>query len=209
MTSAEPGRDWQALADRLLPLTPEPSVAPDNLDALTAWWGGPRELRPAAVLVGLVERADGLHVLLTRRHHGLSQHAGQISFPGGRVEPGDADTVQAALRETEEEIGVGCLQVRPLGRLEPLATVSEFLVQPVVAVVEPGYRLCLDPREVSVAFELPLARAACAELWRPYPVQRPGLDITLRCLDYQGHEIWGATAMILDRLLERMRGWPL
>lgn len=163
---------WFDLAHRLLPLAGDPPLAPDNLDALERWWGGPRPLRPAAVLVGLVPRPDGLHVLLTRRQEGMTHHGGQVSFPGGRIDAGDSDAVAAAVRETQEEIGVSASQVRPLGRVEPLATVSEYLVQPVVARVDPGYRLRLCAGEVSCAFELPLALAARRELWRPYPLPR-------------------------------------
>lgn len=200
---------WSGLAQRLLPLAGDPALPPDNLAALERWWGGPRPLRRAAVLVGLVPRADGLHVLLTRRHEGLTHHGGQVSFPGGRIDAGDADAVAAAVRETQEEIGVSASQVLPLGRVEPLATVSEYLVQPVVARVDPGYRLRLCAGEVSCAFELPLALAARRELWRPYPLPRPGLDVELRALEFEGHTIWGATAMILERLLARLRGLPL
>jgi 8-oxo-dGTP pyrophosphatase MutT (NUDIX family) len=200
---------WPELTQRLLPLAGDPALPADNLAALERWWGGPRPLRPAAVLVGLVPRPDGLQVLLTRRQEGMTHHGGQVSFPGGRIDTGDADAIAAAVRETQEEIGVTAGQVRPLGRVEPLATVSEYLVQPVVARVDPGYRLRLCAGEVSCAFELPLALAARRELWRPYPVPRPGLDIELRALEFEGHTIWGATAMILERLLARLRGMPL
>lgn len=200
---------WSDLAQRLLPLAGDPALPPDNIEALERWWGGPRPLRPAAVLVGLVPRPDGLRVLLTRRQEGLTHHGGQVSFPGGRIDAGDADAVAAAVRETQEEIGVGAGQVRPLGRVEPLATVSQYLVQPVVALVDPAYRLRLCAGEVSCAFELPLALAARRELWQPYPLPRPGLEVELRALEFEGHTIWGATAMILERLLARLRGMPL
>lgn len=201
--------DWPELAARLLPLARDPELAPANLAMLTAWWGESRPLRPAAVLVGLVPRPDGVHLLLTRRHDDLARHAGQISFPGGRIDLGDADAVQAALRETEEEVGVGASLIRPLGRIEPLATISEYLVQPIVAWIDPAYQLRLQATEVTAAFELPLRRAAQAELWQPYPLPRPGLGIEMKALDFQGHTIWGATAMIIDRLLQRLGGLPL
>jgi 8-oxo-dGTP pyrophosphatase MutT (NUDIX family) len=201
--------DWPELSARLLPLARDPELAPANLAMLTAWWGGSRPLRPAAVLVGLVPRPDGVHLLLTRRHDDLARHAGQISFPGGRIDRGDADAVQAALRETEEEVGVGAGLIRPLGRIEPLATVSEYLVQPIVAWIDPAYQLRLQATEVTAAFELPLRRAAQAELWQPHPLPRPGLGIEMKALDFQGHTIWGVTAMIIDRLLQRLGGLPL
>lgn len=204
-----PDRDWRALAQRLLPLASDPNLAPTNIEALHAYWGGVRPLRPAAVLVGLIARRQGMHVLLTRRHDQLAQHAGQISFPGGRIDACDADAVQAALREAHEEIGVGDDRIEPLGRIEPLATVSQYLVQPIVARVDPDYELRLQTGEVSAAFELPLARAARPELWQPYAVNRPGLNIAMKALDFQGHTIWGATAMIIERLLTRFEGIEL
>lgn len=206
---AETGRDWSALSERLLPLAGDPSLPPANLDALEHYWGGARLLRPAAVLVGLVERREGIHVLLTRRHDALSQHAGQISFPGGRIDPGDVDAVHAALRETHEEVGVAADLIVPLGRVEPLATVSEYIVQPIVARIDPDYEIRLQAGEVSAAFELPLSRAAQSNLWTPYPVSRPGLAITMKALDFQGHTIWGATAMIIEQLLARLEGIDL
>lgn len=209
MTTAESDGYWAELGARLLPLDGDPPLAPVNISALEGYWGGPRVLRPAAVLVGLVQRREGIHVVLTRRHDALTQHAGQISFPGGRIDPGDADAVQAALRETHEEIGVPRALITPFGRLEPLATVSEYVVQPIVARIDPDYEIRLQASEVSAAFELPLARAAREDLWLPYPVTRKGLAVTMRALDFQGHTIWGATAMIIERLLVRLKGLPL
>lgn len=199
---------WAELPARLLPLDREPALPPANLEVLRRYWRDDRPLRPAAVLVGLVQRPQGVHVLLTRRQDGLTHHAGQISFPGGRVDEGDADAVRTALRETEEEVGIGSEAIRPLGRIEPLATVSRFAVQPIVARLQPDYRLRLHEGEVSVAFELPLALAMRADAWRPYR-RIPDLGIDMTALDYQGHTIWGATAMILQRLLQRLRGLPL
>lgn len=202
------GDYWPTLAERLMPLDEEPVLPPANLDALRGYWRGDRPLRPAAVLVGLVPRAEGVNVLLTRRQDGLSHHAGQISFPGGRVEAEDGDAIRAALRETEEEVGVGAASIQALGRIEPLATISQFTVQPIIARLDPAYRLRLHEGEVSAAFELPMALAAREGAWRPYR-PRPGLDIEMKALEFQGHTIWGVTAMILQRLIERLRGLPL
>jgi len=209
VTLAEPGDYWSGISARLLPLDSNPSLEPVNLSSLESHWGGSRVLRPAAVLVGLVARREGIHVILTRRHDALTHHAGQISFPGGRIDPDDASAVHAALRETHEEIGVPNRLIEPLGRIEPLATVSEYIVQPIVARIDPDYEVRMQPGEVSAAFELPLARAARAELWKPYPMTRKGLAITMKALDFQGHTIWGATAMIIERLLVRLEGLPL
>ncbi|HSR64917.1 MAG TPA: CoA pyrophosphatase [Xanthomonadaceae bacterium] len=161
----------------------------------------------AAVLVGLVPRVAGTQVLLTRRTEDLRHHAGQVSFPGGRVEPGDRDAVAAALRETEEEVGIATSLLSPLGFLDPLATVSGFRVLPVVALVDAAYRPRPDPREVAEVFEVPLARlldpASLAERhvdWRG----RPRVVLEFVNPDNPQRRIWGATASILHNLRQRM-----
>lgn len=112
---------------------------------------------PAAVLVGLVHRDEGLTVLLTRRARHLQAHAGQISFPGGRIERSDAGPVQAALREADEEIGLSMERVEVLGSLPRYVTVTDYDVTPVVGIVEPPFELKLDAEEVEDAFEVPLS----------------------------------------------------
>ena len=112
--------------------------------------------RPAAVLVPIVLRAE-LTVLLTQRSHDVPSHPGQISFPGGKVEPGDATPVDCALREAHEEIGLEAARVEPLGYLDSYRTGTGFQINPVVAFVTPGFEPVLDPREVLEVFEVPLA----------------------------------------------------
>ena len=112
---------------------------------------------PAAVLVPLVDHPGGLTVLLTQRAEALRRHGGQISFPGGRIEAGDAGPLAAALRETHEEIGLEPARVHPLGYLPDHVIASGFRVTPVVALVDPGFSLSLDSREVRDTFEVPLA----------------------------------------------------
>jgi 8-oxo-dGTP pyrophosphatase MutT (NUDIX family) len=113
-------------------------------------------LIPAAVLVPLVRRANGLQLLLTQRSETLPDHPGQISFPGGRVEPGDPTHAAAALRETSEEIGLAPTKVRVLGQLATYETVSGYEVRPVVGWIEPPFDLAPDPVEVADVFEVPL-----------------------------------------------------
>jgi 8-oxo-dGTP pyrophosphatase MutT (NUDIX family) len=109
----------------------------------------------AAVLVPLVQRAKGLQVLLTRRTEQLRDHAGQISFPGGRADPGDHGAVGTALREAHEEVGLGPDHIRVIGQLAPYTTVTQFVVTPVVALVQPPFELKLQSTEVAEAFEVP------------------------------------------------------
>ncbi len=113
--------------------------------------------RPAAVLVPVVARREAATVLLTQRAAHLRDHSGQIAFPGGKIDADDASPLAAALREAEEEIGLDRGFVRPLGYLEPYVTTSGFRIVPVVSLVDPGYALTINPREVDGAFEVPLS----------------------------------------------------
>ncbi len=160
-------------------------------------------LTPAAVLVGLVPRGDW-QVLLTVRTAELRQHGGQVSFPGGRIEAGDADPVAAALREAHEEIGLAPERVEPLGFLDPFDTISSYHVLPVVARVDPDYTLKLDPREVADVFEVPLDYLMDASRVRVLGREFAGRMRHYHEYDYARHRIWGATAAMLVNLRERM-----
>lgn len=152
---------------------------------------------PAAVLIPLVERAEGLSVLLTVRAADLKHHAGQVSFPGGRLEAGDPDPESGALRETEEEIGLRREHVEIVGRLPDHIIISGYQVTPVVALVRPGFILTLDPTEVAAAFEAPLGHLFDAR--NHVRVMRRIGDVEIETYDlpWQGHRIWGATAGML------------
>jgi len=160
--------------------------------------------RPAAVLVPLVNRAEGVHVLLTERAADLPDHAGQISFPGGRVAPADASIASAALREADEEIGLPPSQVSVLGHLPEYETVTGYRVTPVVGWIEPPLTLNPSPREVAAVFEVPLAflldQANHYRHYRMMGTQRRDYW----AIPYGERYIWGATAamlLILDRTL--------
>ncbi len=165
-----------------------------------------REPASAAVLVPLVQRPGGLQVLLTQRTAHLRDHAGQISFPGGRTEPEDADAVATALREAQEEIGLHPHQVEVLGQLPIYRTVTAFMVHPVVALVQPDFRLVLDEFEVAEAFEVPLAflmdpARHQRHVFRWQEGERQFLSMPWTGSDLAGvsreYFIWGATAAML------------
>lgn len=160
----------------------------------------------AAVLVGLVPRPHGTQVLLTRRNDGLRHHAGQVSFPGGRVEPTDISVVAAAMRESREEIALQPSQVSPLGFLDAFTTISGFRVVPVVARIDPAFKATPDPAEVADVFEVPLQYLmGHANLRRTEAEYRGRLRVVLE-YDWPGQRIWGATAAILFNLRERLAG---
>ena len=164
----------------------------------------------ASVLVPLVMRADGLHVLLTRRTAHLRDHAGQISFPGGRAELDDVDAVATALRETEEEVGLDRSHIEIIGALPVYHTVTSYAVTPVVALVEPGFTLTLDAFEVDQAFEVPLQFLMTPAHHRRHSILLGGQQRQFLSMPWpqtqqpQGAEapffIWGATAAMLRNL---------
>lgn len=160
---------------------------------------------PAAVLVGLVPRPDGPTVLLTQRTAHLKDHAGQISLPGGRLEPGESP-VAAALREAEEEIGLSADRVEVLGELRPYLTGTGFRIHPVVGWVDPPERFRPDPFEVEELFELPLEFALDPANHRQDSYERNGRRRQFYVLPYAGRYIWGATAGILVNLARVLRG---
>jgi 8-oxo-dGTP pyrophosphatase MutT (NUDIX family) len=153
-----------------------------------------------------VVRADGISVLLTRRTAHLDHHAGQISFPGGRVEDSDTDAVAAALRETQEEIGLDPSRIEVLGRLESYVTITNFTVVPVVGLVHPPFDLKPDPFEVDEVFEVPFAFVLDpANHQRHFREGPDGSKRYFYALPYGPHYIWGATAAMLVNLAEALR----
>jgi 8-oxo-dGTP pyrophosphatase MutT (NUDIX family) len=168
-----------------------------------------REPTDASVLIPVVAHPDGARVLLTRRTDHLRDHAGQISFPGGRAEPEDPSVVHTALRETEEEVGLAREHVQVLGQLNTYTTVTSYRVTPVVALVQPGFTLALDTFEVEEAFEVPLEFLMTPAHHRRHAldwagVQRQFLSMPWQGIDATGRSreyfIWGATAAMLRNL---------
>jgi len=166
------------------------------------------EPRPASVLVPLVLRDSGINVLLTQRTAHLTDHAGQISFPGGRVEESDADAVATALRESEEEIGLPAGVVDVLGRLPEYRTVTGYRVTPVVALIERPFTLQLDTFEVSEAFEVPLAFLMDPANHERRLYRYADIARTFYAMPYQAarrYFIWGATAAMLRNFYHFLR----
>ena len=162
----------------------------------------PGPLTPAAVLVPLVERPAGMTVLLTQRTAHLSDHAGQISFPGGRIEPADKGPQEAALREAFEEIGLPPDRVEPVGRLDDYETRTGFFIVPIVGIVAPPFPLKVDPVEVAEVFEVPLSFILDPRNHRRESLMFKGRERQFYVLPYEGRYIWGATAGMLVNLYE-------
>ena len=169
---------------------------------------GERAAAPASVLIGIVLR-DALTVLLTQRTDHLTDHPSQISFPGGRVEPGDADATATALREAEEEIGLAAARVEVLGSLPTYTTGTGFVVTPVVGLVQPGFDLRTDPFEVAEVFEAPLAWLMDPANHQRHAVEFQGAQREFFSIPWPGTDangqprryfIWGATAAMLRNL---------
>lgn len=164
------------------------------------------ELTRAAVLVGFIDRPQGPTVLLTQRTAHLADHGGQISFPGGRMEEADADIVAAALRETEEEVGLPRSAVAVAGSLEDHGTVSGYRVTPVIGVIRPPLALKLDAFEVADAFEVPFAFICDPANRQTERMTRGDAIREIYTYPYEGRRIWGFTARILARVADIVNG---
>ncbi len=163
-------------------------------------------LTPAAALVPVIDRPGGGTILLTQRTQHLHDHAGQISFPGGRVEPEDETPVATALRETEEEIGLERGFVEIVGYLDRYKTGTGFLVTPVVGLVSVGFSLSLDEFEVADIFEVPLDYILDATNHRRETRYFDGIERTFDVIEYENRYIWGATAGMLIDLYQKISG---
>ncbi|HEU4779794.1 MAG TPA: CoA pyrophosphatase [Steroidobacteraceae bacterium] len=157
----------------------------------------PADPVPAAVLVALVDRPEGLTVLLTQRASQLRKHAAQISFPGGRLEESDADFASAALREAHEEIGLDPARVRVFGYLPDHLVISGFRVTPVLSLVTPPFSLVLNAAEVDEVFEVPVSHLFDSSNHQSRLRRVGNEDMLLYDIPWQGQNIWGATAGML------------
>jgi 8-oxo-dGTP pyrophosphatase MutT (NUDIX family) len=176
-----------------------------DLDLDDTLWekAGVKATKPAAVLVPVVERAEP-SVLLTLRTADLASHSGQIAFPGGKIDASDASPLAAALRETEEEIGLDRRSIDPVGYLDLYLTFSGFRILPVLARVEPGYRLKINPSEVAEAFEVPLEFLMHPDNHQRHKRDWRGIERQYYAMPFGERYIWGVTAGILRNLYERI-----
>jgi 8-oxo-dGTP pyrophosphatase MutT (NUDIX family) len=158
-------------------------------------------LKPAGVLIPVRRHEAGLAVLLTQRSADLKHHAGQVSFPGGRMEEADADIEVTALRETREEIGISEEQVSIIGYLETMPTVTGYAVTPIVGFVDGSVPLVIDTTEVEYAFEVPLSFLTESANHRMVTREWQGLSFSMVEFHYEGQRIWGATAQMLLRFI--------
>lgn len=202
------GHGDAATAERLaaqpaIPLSPEKYAAVGMTRTIRA----PVDTRiPAAVLVPLIEHAEGFTILFTQRTADLKAHGGQISFPGGRVEPGDTDAVAAALRESHEEIGLARDKVEVLGHLDPYVTVTGYEVIPIVGVVRPPLEVKADPVEVAEIFEVPLTFFLDPLNHQRHSRVAGGVTRAYYAMPYGDRYIWGATAGMLLNLYDVLVG---
>lgn len=161
--------------------------------------------RQAAVLVPLVPRKTGVNMLLTQRAIHLKHHPGQVSFPGGKIEQEDSSPEAAALRETEEEIGIPSQLVSVVGSLGTYQTSSKFHVQPIVALVAPDYQLSICEDEVSDVFEVPLSFLLNDTNRFQFQLPYKKREVTIHAMPFEGRLIWGATAMMINDLLNQIK----
>jgi 8-oxo-dGTP pyrophosphatase MutT (NUDIX family) len=192
-----------ALIDRIAArLLPRPEIVEEDGDFLPDWmpeepFGRPPV--PAAVLIALVRRRDGYTVLFTERASTLRSHSGQVAFPGGKIDPDDAGPGEAAVREAFEEVALQPEDARVLGYMPHYFTGTNYLITPVVAVVEPTAPFVANPHEVEAVFEVPLAMLARLESYGTFRIRRNGVEHTTWQIDHEGHRIWGITANLTRR----------
>lgn len=170
---------------------------------LEAVRGGERPIVPAAVLIPVVRR-DPLTVLLTLRTEALTSHAGQIAFPGGKIDEADTDPLATALRETHEEIGLEAAFVEPLGYLDPYRTGTGFLILPVVALIAPGFQVRPNPAEVAEVFEVPLSFLMDVANHQRHSRIWNGRERHFYAMPFEQRFIWGATAGMIRNMHERL-----
>lgn len=183
----------------------QPEWAPEAAETSYALRADGSPATAASVLIALVQRPEGLSLVLTQRNADLTDHPGQISFPGGRAEAYDASPVETALREAEEEIGLDRTHVEVIGSLPDYYTGTGYRVTPVVALVTPPFTLQADPGEVEEIFEVPLAFLMDGLHHQRLSVELPSGRRSFYAMPYGTYYIWGATAGMLRNLFHFLR----
>lgn len=212
MTPISDLRDW--IGQHLDPLHDEAvqgAARRSDFDLTPGGWSvmDVRDLKPAAVLIGLIEREQGPTVLLTRRSETLRNHTGQVALPGGRQDPGEKPW-QTALREAHEEVGLEPHYVHPIGLSTPYQTGTGYLITPVVGFVRPGFSLSPNPHEVADIFETPFSYLMDLANYEEHERELPtGEKRRFYATTHEERYIWGATAGILRALYERLYGAAL
>lgn len=209
---SNPAQDfYERAATRLSFVVPpgltDPAITPTrgdhDIDPVMEAIAQVRPIRPAAVLIPVIDRAEPA-VLLTQRTTGLTSHAGQIAFPGGKLDPTDASPLAAALREAEEEVGLDRRFVHPIGYLDVYMTTLGFRIVPTLARVDPDFKLTLSPAEVHDAFEVPLRFLMQPDNYQRRRREWRGMMRTTYAIAFGDRDIWGVTAGILRNLYERI-----
>ncbi|MFK8011734.1 MAG: CoA pyrophosphatase [Marinicellaceae bacterium] len=166
---------------------------------------GHDEFRPAAVLIPLHWINDEIHILLTKRSEDLKHHSGQVSFPGGGFDESDITIRQAAIRETEEEIGISENYIDIVGYLEDLKTISGFYVTPFVAILKDGFEIKINEQEVSEVFSVPLAFFLNSDNCEKRSAQYKGKNVNYYIYPHEKYTIWGVTAEIIVKLVNKLK----
>ena len=162
-------------------------------------------LKPAGVLIPILQRQRELTILMTRRSDYLAHHPGQVSFPGGRMDRGDSDIVETALRETEEEVGIARHKVSVIGHMRPTPTITGYAVTPTIGLIQEDLQLTLDPGEVADVFEVPLDFLMDTGNYRESLREFKGHEFPVIELRFEGYRIWGATAFMLARFIKHIK----
>ena len=208
------GTDFFDRARAVLTLDPPAGLAdPESLplrgdhdaDPVVKAMAAVRPVKPAAVLIAVIERDEPM-VLLTQRTAHLKQHAGQIAFPGGKIDATDATPLAAALREADEEVGLAASAVEPIGYLDVYMTTLGYRIVPVVARVRPGFTLTLNPGEVEDAFEVPLSFMMEVANHQTHSREWQGMMRSYYAIPFGERYIWGVTAGIFRNLQQRVYG---
>ena len=177
-----------------------------SMDEISEWPGLEEPgVRSAAVLVPLINYPNEVTVLLTKRSSSLSDHAGQVAFPGGQMEPTDVSPEGTALREAEEEVNLDPSKIELIGRLTPRKTRTGFNVMPVVGILQPPLNFKADPAEVDVVFEVPLKKLALESNFSLEEIYRDGNKRSYWVFNHDSFFIWGLTARILKEFSSLMR----